>query len=423
MPNRNIADPVESDAVCSAILCVMIHLRCAPLALRRGSPSRVRKRAAEHDTTSMDKLVFEIVCEPGTLGGTALTVVDVLRLINRLHELKSPTSAPPIRWRLVRHDGRAIARSELTQLANYEKSALMPRHASTGHRAAADVIVVPGWLARDGSEINDWIQRSAAVIPRLQQTLAQGGAVLGVFTGVVLLAAAGNLHQRKFAAPWPFYVSVMHHMSKVTARPDASVEWSDAHDWINDRCVWTCATPGATIEALLDLLACTPLADIANAARDVLIPDPLRHAVAVVHARSSGPILERSRVPPGLVERAKKWLLQHLDEPYELNTLAIAAATSPRTLVRHFTSTLGVSPYQYLEKLRVERASQLLQTTYVPIEEVGSMSGMPSPSTFRRIFMKHVGQLPSEYRHRVRLRALRPRWRNDVSTSQTHRPS
>jgi transcriptional regulator GlxA family with amidase domain len=259
-------------------------------------------------------------------------------------------------------------------------------------------------------EIDQWIGRSSALTPRLQQTLACGGALLGVFTGVALLAAAGCLHQRRFAAPGPFFASVMRHASASGFGAAGSVDWSDAPDWSSDRGVWTCASSVATTEAVLDLIGTTPLADLASAARDVLIPAPLRQAVSVAHARSEGSNLARNRLPHGSVERARQWLLQHLAEPYDARALAKAAATSPRTLARHFAATHGMSAHGYLERLRVEHACLLLQTTYVTVEEIGRSSGLASPSTFRRVFLKHTGKLPGEYRRRYRLRTRRPYW-------------
>jgi len=102
--------------------------------------------------------------------------------------------------------------------------------------------------------------------------------------------------------------------------------------------------------------------------------------------------------------------VKHLTEPYDVQALAKAAATSPRSLARHFSATHGMSAHDYLERLRVERACLLLQTTYLTVEEIGRSSGLESPSTFRRVFFKHTGTLPGEYRLRYRLRTQRPRW-------------
>jgi transcriptional regulator GlxA family with amidase domain len=269
-------------------------------------------------------------------------------------------------------------------------------------------------MVRDGPEVDRWVRRGSALTTRLQQTLARGGALLGVFSGVALLAAAGCLHQRRFAAPWPFFVSIMRHASASGYVAADAVDWSAAPDWTSDRNVWTCATPVATTEAVLNLIGTTALSDLASAARDVLIPAPLRQAVTVQHARAESPHLARNRVPDGSVERARRWLVEHLVEPYDVRALARAAGTSPRSLARHFSATYGMSARDYLERLRVERACLLLQTTYVTVEEIGRSSGLESPSTFRRVFLRHTGTLPGEYRRRYRLRVKRPRWGSEA---------
>lgn len=368
------------------------------------------------------ELMFEIVWEPGSLGGVAQTVVDVLRMINRIAAIKTPTAEPPLRWRWVRSDGRPLATPALAQLPSQERSGAVVGRLPLSYRSAADVIVLPGWMARDGAEIDQWVSKCRALLPRLQRTLANGGSLVGVFTGVALLAAAGCLHERRFAAPWPYFVALMHHASAGSGGASGSIDWSDAHDWTSDRGVWTCASPVATTEAVLDLIGGTTLADLASAARDVLVPAPLRQAVAVAHARSEGTSLDHKRVPSGIVERARRWLVQHLADPYDLPALARAAATSPRTLARHFAATHGMSPHQYLERLRVERACLLLQTTYIPVEEVGRSSGLTSPSTFRRVFLKHMGDLPAEYRRRYRLRTQRPHWGTEAGPSKGDGP-
>lgn len=357
-----------------------------------------------------DSLLFEIVWEPGSLGSAAHAVIDVLRLINGLAGLGSPTAPPPIRWRWVQGNGRRAKSRALANMDSDGRSAARGGRVPLVNREHADVVVVPGWMVRDGPEIDHWIKRSSELVPHLQETLARGGALLGVFTGVALLAASGCLHQRRFAAPWPFFVSVMRYASASGFGAAKSVDWSDNPGWTSDRSVWSCASPVATTEAVLDLIGVTWLCDLACAARDVLIPAPLRQTVTVVHARAEGPRLSQNRTPDGIVERARRWLVKHLVEPYDARALAKAAATSPRSLARHFSATYGMSAHQYLERLRVERACLLLQTTYVTVEEVGRSSGLDHPSTFRRIFLKHTGLLPGEYRRRYRLRIQRPRW-------------
>lgn len=372
------------------------------------------KRAAtdaNHHGDVFATLEVDIVWDAGGLGGPALAVADVLRLVNAIAALQSPGRLAPIRWRWLRGTGRPVPDSARSTLPAAEAPSGAANAAGRGPRATATrVIVVPGWLARDGPEVDRFVAQARAWLPRLRRTLDQGGAVLGAYTGVALLGAAGCLQGRRVSAPWPFMAAVLRHAAAHSTPAAPTVEWSDAPGWTHDRGVWTCASPASVTEALLDLLDHTPLAALARSARDVLLPSAMRQGAAVAHARAAGASLASSRVPAGIVERARQWLVDHLSEPYDAAALARAAATSPRTLVRHFEATHGMSPHHYLERLRVERACLLLQTTYLTAEEIGRASGLPHPSTFRRVFVKHTGQLPGDYRHRHRLRTRRPRW-------------
>lgn len=369
-----------------------------------------------------DELTFEIVWEPGTLGSSAMAVVDACRLINRIADLKTPHLQAPLNWRWVGCDGHPVAPPATTHSPDHEHSGATTGRLPKAYRSMADVLVVPGWMARDGLEVDQWVARCRPLMPRLQQTLAQGGALLASYTGVALLAAAGCLQHRRFAAPGPFFVSMMRHARAANTPDTGAINWSESSDWASDQSVWTCASPVATTEAVLDLIGYTPLADLSRAAVDVLLPSPLRQGVAVAHARNEGASLERNRVPNGMVERARQWLLQHITEPYDLVALAQAAATSPRTLARHFIADHGMSAHQYLERLRIERACLMLQTTYVPVEEIGRASGLSSPGTFRRVFRRHTGELPGEYRRRHSLRTQRTRWGSMAAAASSLAP-
>jgi transcriptional regulator GlxA family with amidase domain len=121
--------------------------------------------------------------------------------------------------------------------------------------------------------------------------------------------------------------------------------------------------------------------------------------------------IHRKILPAGAVERAKRWLEAHVSEPYDLTATARAAATSGRTLLRHFAATLGQSPLDYLHGLRVARARVLLETTYISVEQIAHMCGYQDLGTFRRIFVGGTGDLPAAYREYYRLRTSRKRWR------------
>jgi transcriptional regulator GlxA family with amidase domain len=55
----------------------------------------------------------------------------------------------------------------------------------------------------------------------------------------------------------------------------------------------------------------------------------------------------------------------------------------------------------YLAKVRLEAAQQLLADSALPITEIARRTGFSSPTLFGRIFKRHIGQTPQAYRQEV----------------------
>ena len=85
--------------------------------------------------------------------------------------------------------------------------------------------------------------------------------------------------------------------------------------------------------------------------------------------------------------------------------LAAAASTSERTLLRHFTKTLGTSPLQLLHRLRVERACHLLEVSTLSLTAIAEQCGYHDMSAFRRLIRRHTGQPPGAHRRAHSVRA------------------
>ena len=81
-----------------------------------------------------------------------------------------------------------------------------------------------------------------------------------------------------------------------------------------------------------------------------------------------------------------------------LDDLARVAGVSRFHFVREFKRATGVSPHQYLMKLRVQRAQSLLQESTMPLSEVGLQSGFSHQSHFTRLFRRFTGTTPQSYR-------------------------
>jgi transcriptional regulator GlxA family with amidase domain len=104
------------------------------------------------------------------------------------------------------------------------------------------------------------------------------------------------------------------------------------------------------------------------------------------------------------VERARRWLNDHMDQEWNMTQLADYCHTSPRTLLRRFQQAVGPSPVQYTQQLRDERAKSLLESTKLSLEDITGRCGYANVSTFSTVFKRWAQVTPREYRNRFGLR-------------------
>lgn len=95
------------------------------------------------------------------------------------------------------------------------------------------------------------------------------------------------------------------------------------------------------------------------------------------------------------------YIHQHYPETLELKHIADSVNVSSRECLRSFHEILGISPMQYLIKYRISTAVQLLAETDDSITEICIRCGFPSPSYFTKMFKRHIGTTPSEYRKQL----------------------
>ena len=88
----------------------------------------------------------------------------------------------------------------------------------------------------------------------------------------------------------------------------------------------------------------------------------------------------------------------HLDERLDVDALAEKACMSPRHFSRRFTAEVGVSPARAVERLRVEAAAALLESSGDSVQAVARRCGFGDPERMRRAFVKLLGVPPSARR-------------------------
>ena len=117
-------------------------------------------------------------------------------------------------------------------------------------------------------------------------------------------------------------------------------------------------------------------------------------------ARSNQLAVREAHTEPAAVVKAKEYIRQNLHEDITLKDVAKAACTSTFYICKLFKKHAGVNLMEYISRLRVERAKELLQNPQARVSEIAYEVGFQSLTHFNRVFRSIVGECPSSYREK-----------------------
>jgi AraC-like DNA-binding protein len=122
-------------------------------------------------------------------------------------------------------------------------------------------------------------------------------------------------------------------------------------------------------------------------------------AAALQQALAGGEALPQ---PTSLVvKQAIAYLQQNHQRAISRQELAAAVGVSKDYLSHIFKQELGLSPWDYLTRYRVQQAKARLRETHASVTAIALQSGFDDLSYFNRVFRKQVGCSPTTYRERA----------------------
>jgi transcriptional regulator GlxA family with amidase domain len=94
----------------------------------------------------------------------------------------------------------------------------------------------------------------------------------------------------------------------------------------------------------------------------------------------------------------QQFIQQNLGDRLTTKMMSQRLAISVRTFDRRFRNAVGEAPSLYVQRLRVEKAKRLLETTGDSIEEITVRVGYKDERSFRRLFRRLTDLSPRAYR-------------------------
>ena len=99
-----------------------------------------------------------------------------------------------------------------------------------------------------------------------------------------------------------------------------------------------------------------------------------------------------------LINKIAQYIREHLDEDISLNLLSDKFALNAQYISQLFKNQIGVNFLSYLTSIRMQKAKSLLLSSAKTIVEVSQAVDYNDYRVFTKVFKKHVGVSPSQYR-------------------------
>jgi transcriptional regulator GlxA family with amidase domain len=207
-----------------------------------------------------------------------------------------------------------------------------------------------------------------------------------ICTGAFALGHAGLLDGRRATTHW------QHAHKLAVLFPAANIEPDLIY--LRDGHLVTSAGVTAGIDLALALVGQRHGADVALKVAKRLV---------VIAQRQGGqsqfsPFLSAPADPASPIARIQEYVGANLDRRHTLKSLAAEVGMSSRNLARHFVQETGITPHEFIERVRIDAARMLLEGTDRALKAVAHDCGFGSSDRMRIVFSQRLGVTPAQYR-------------------------
>lgn len=98
------------------------------------------------------------------------------------------------------------------------------------------------------------------------------------------------------------------------------------------------------------------------------------------------------------ITKAVTYMQTHYHDPITLDEIAAISGYSKYYFIKQFQNQLNITPIQYLTKIRIQKAAELLRTTNSTIIEIAAAVGYANANYFNKAFRKVIGVSAGTFR-------------------------
>lgn len=241
----------------------------------------------------------------------------------------------------------------------------------------ADTVIVPG-ISLPHAPL------TPTVIGALREAARRRKRIASICTGAFVLAEAGLLNGLRATTHWL--------AAPELAQRYPTIEVDPAVLFVDNGQILTSAGAAAGLDLCMHMIRSDFGAAVAAHVARLSVMPLQREGGQAQFIPPSSRTFDRTLQP--LIT----WAMANLNQPLTITSMADHARSSKRTLHRRFTEQFGESPSQWLTRMRVQRAQELLESTKLSVEQIVSEVGLGSAANFRLHFQRIVGVNPRQHR-------------------------
>lgn len=318
----------------------------------------------------------------GALATTITGVMDILSLTGvSWQRIMGETPQPRFKVRVASSDGEAIRCINHLEIGAHMSFEQVMQEPSLRDNLFA--IIVP----TIGSSIEHTLARNPEMLDFLRWGAAQGLVIAGNCTGNFFLAEAGLLVGKRATTHWGYKALFEARYPDIQLRADQLIT-VDGNLY--------CAGGGlAWFDLAIYIIEKEFGYDWAIQTAKAFVIDYRRESQL-----SYGLSRLAQRHTDDLVAKIQCYFEDHYNQAQALESVSEKFNISKRTLIRRFKAALNMTPYAYLQQVRIEVSQKLLAETKLSPEQVVQKAGYEDISSFRRLFKQHTGLTLAEYKQR-----------------------
>jgi transcriptional regulator GlxA family with amidase domain len=330
------------------------------------------------------KLHFAVVAVDGSITSSVYGPIELVDACRRTQAVRPELEPCEITTEVLSPNGTSFVGSSGYRLPVDRGLEDLPRHS---------VIFIPGFGFPPADQMPALLEQHAALGAWLKRQHAAGCNVVATCTGNFLLGEADLLPRRKATTHWYYADLFRKRYPHIELDLDTMV--------FEDERVFSVGGGVCGLDAAaLTVVERWVGKEVARLRTKMLALESRRPSELHYEKRQAAVHNDP------LIARTVTWIRGNLHARFTIEELLRQVPTSRRNLTRRFKMETGEALQTFIQRLRMERAKLLLETSSLPIEQIVEQVGYQDTSAFARQFKRHTQLTPNLYRQRYRLRSI-----------------